>query len=44
MAIKEAIYPLASILSPKELKVEIESFKAMNPDFFLDKKFHVDNI
>ena len=36
MAIKEAIYPLASTLTPKQLKVEIEAFKSMNPDWFLD--------
>ena len=36
MAIRETIYPLASKLTPKQLKVEIEAFKSMNPDWFLD--------
>ena len=36
MAIKEAIYPLASKLTPKQLEVEIESFKSMNPDWFIE--------
>lgn len=36
MAIKEAIYPLASKLKPKELETEIDAFKSMNPDWFTD--------